>query len=212
MKISCVLGIAAVAIGTAMTVGCSGSKTAQPPVQTAPAANPSTLAVVSGQVQAPIRGAIVTLTPRGTEPTPPPPFTPVLDQVQLTFIPDLLIARAGFPMSFHSNDNELHNINVVKSEKRMAEFDRSIPPGGSFDHVFEESGFYDVRCNIHSGMSAVIFVASTPFAETVAADGAFVFENIPPGAYTLTVYNGAATMEKQVEIALGDNNVSLDGA
>ncbi len=143
---------------------------------------------------------------------PPPPFTPTMDQVQLTFTPDVLITRAGFPVSFHSSDNELHNINVVKSEKRMAEFNRSIPPGGSFDHVFEESGFYDVRCDIHSGMTAEIFVASTPFAEIVGSDGAFVFENVPPGAYTLTLYNGAATEEKQVEITRGDNTIGLDGA
>jgi hypothetical protein len=36
-----------------------------------------------------------------------------------------------------------------------------------------------------------------------------VIENIPPGAYTLTIYNGANTSEQPVEISVGNNDITV---
>ena len=108
---------AAAIVGAAMAAGCSKADTALVPA--GPPADPSTLGIVAGQFPGPMRGALAVLSPRGSEPLPPPASTPVMDQVQLQFIPDMLIARVGFPVSFHSTDSELHNINVRKPGKRM---------------------------------------------------------------------------------------------
>ncbi|MDR1990493.1 MAG: hypothetical protein LBQ09_09730, partial [Acidobacteriaceae bacterium] len=124
-------------------------------------------------------------------------------------VPSTLIAYANAPVSFRSSDSELHNINVRNPDKRASEFNRSIPPGGTFDYVFKEPGFYDVRCDIHPAMTAEIFVSATPYAEVVGSDGRFVFEHIPPGAYTLTIYNGASTSEQPVEVKVGSNEIAV---
>jgi len=211
MRLWRVMTIVGLVAGSTLAGGCSESEPPAPPVQAAPPADPSTLGVVSGQVPGAAPGSIATLLPSVAQPLPPPASTPTLDQVQLQFNPDMLVARAGFPVAFHSSDPELHNINVRKSDKRQAEFNRSIPPGGSFDHVFAEPGFYDVRCDIHPAMTAAIFVAASPFAESLDPTGVFVFQDVPPGTYTLTVYNGAATLEKRIEVIRGENTVTLDG-
>jgi len=77
-----------------------------------------------------------------------------MDQVQLTFIPTMLIVRAGYPVQFHSSDEELHNLNVKNAETREQEFNVAIPPDQTFEHTFKNPGFYDVNCNIHPAMSA----------------------------------------------------------
>ncbi len=148
------------------------------------------------------------LTPTGSTTLPPASSTPSLDQVQMTFVPDVVIAQAGVPVTFHSSDTELHNLNVRNSETRAQEFNRSIMPGGSFEHAFDTPGFYDVHCDIHPAMSATIFVAPTPLAAAVGQDGSFVIENVQPGPYRLTVYNGGTTNEQSIDVVAGDNTIA----
>lgn len=209
---SVVRAVSLVVASAVWTLGCStGQEAPRPPAQ-AGQPEPSALSVVSGQVPNPAPGTIVVLVPKQSVTLPQPTAPPVMDQVQMTFIPEMLIARAGMPVSFRSSDSEPHNINVRSPAQRFPEFNRTIPPGSAFEHVFKEPGFYDVRCDIHPSMAADIFVAPTPFAVSVGADGAFLFENVPPGPYSLTVYNGAATTEKEVAVAPGKTQVQFDGA
>ena len=72
-------------------------------------------------------------------------------------------------------------------------------------------GFDTGGANVRDYLSPFRDRRRTPFVETLSGDGAFAFANVPPGAYTLTVYNGAATIEKQVEVSRGQNTVSFDG-
>lgn len=193
-------------------VACSSGESARPAAPAAPPPDPATTGAVSGQVPGLPPGAFIALVPKSPDAVLPQSAQAQMDQDQMTFVPDLLIARTGVPVAFHSSDDELHNINVRNAEQRSPEFNRSIPPGGTFEHTFKQPGFYDVRCDIHPAMSADIFVASTPFASRVGNDGSFAFSGVPPGAYVLTIYSGANTTEKPVEVVKGDNVVRFDGA
>jgi plastocyanin len=189
--------------------GCSRQAQEAPPTaREAIEADSSTMGTVTGHIDSPQPGAIVTLTPQAPPATPPPAASAELDQVQMTFVPDTVIAQVGVPVSFRSSDSELHNINVRNSETRSGEFNRSIFPGASFQHTFEEPGFYDVHCDIHPAMSATIFVSQTPFAAVVGQDGTFTIADVPPGGFTMTVYNGAETRERQIQVVAGVNELS----
>jgi plastocyanin len=196
-----------------LAAGCSKPADTVRRVAPVAAVDPARAGVVSGRIPDPVEGTIVVLMPAQPEAQPAPgpaDAPPVMDQVQMTFVPNLLIAQAGFPVSFHSSDSELHNINVQTIGQRFSEFNRSLPPGVSFDHTFKTPGFYSVRCDIHPEMTAEIFVAASPFATTIGADGAFVFTAVPPGTYALTVYAGAARTEKTIEVTAGANEVRFD--
>ena len=166
-------------------------------------------AVVGTAPTAPNSKSFVVLTPANMKELPPPEGKPVMDQVQLSFVPALLIVRSGYPVEFRSSDDELHNINIKQSRTQEQEFNIAIPPDGTYEHTFRNPGFYDVHCDIHPAMNAQIFVADTPHVLVAEPDGRFAFEGVPPGAYTLSVYVGGRRQDQEIEVASGRNDVRL---
>ena len=77
-------------------------------------------------------------------------------------------------------------------QTREQAFNVAIPTGEKYMFTFERDGFYDVGCDIHPGMSAQIVSASSPYMTLADAQGNFVIEGVPPGAYKAVVYAGSA--------------------
>ena len=125
---------------------------------------------------------------------------PYMDQLSRTFIPSVLFVRTGHRAQFLNNDEELHNINVKNGKTREQAFNVALPPGITYVHTFEHSGVYDVSCDAHSGMSAQIIAASSPYSALADSDGHFEIPNVVPGKYAVTVYAGAEPIEKTVEV------------
>jgi plastocyanin len=205
-----------VSVSIVLLAACSDNRSAavsEKPAATAvasDAAPSSTQGVVVGK--APIAAnsqAFVTLTPASTKELPPPETKPVMDQIQMSFVPALLIVRSGYPVVFRSSDEELHNININHARTRQQEFNVAIPPDGTYEHTFRNLGFYDVRCDIHPAMSAQIFVAETPHVVIADANGSFAFEGVQPGAYTLSVYSGGSRRDQPIQVANGRNDVQI---
>ncbi|MGE3177599.1 MAG: hypothetical protein AB7O32_09025 [Vicinamibacterales bacterium] len=174
-----------------------------------PAASSAGNATVSGMAPAAKSGvpAIVILKSVQPQDVPPQSAPPVMDQIQLEFTPTILFARPGQPAEFRNSDDQLHNIRVLEESTKEPAFNIALPTGGAYKHTFEKEGFYDVGCDIHPGMSAVVVAANTPFMSIAAQDGQFVFSNVPPGDYTLTVYAGAKKYERVVTVQAGTVDV-----
>jgi plastocyanin len=198
-----------------LAVSCSSHRdSTTPPPGNASAAEEQATTSSRGEVvgKAPVSGAtsaFVVLSPQGDQEVPAPDVQPVMDQVQLTFIPSTLIVRAGYPVRFHSSDEELHNINVKNADTREQAFNVAIPPGQTFEYTFKSPGFYDVNCDIHPAMSAQIFVATSPYVGTAERDGGFTLKNVVPGAYTLSVYAGTRRFDQRIHVAPGRNDVQI---
>ncbi len=192
---------------------CSGERTAapqreeNPPVAAPPAAGDS---MVVGMAPAAIGGlsAVVILQPREPSTFPAQTFTPVMDQISLTFTPTVLFARTGQPTEFRNSDEVLHNVRVRNDETKEPAFNVAIPTGGTYRHTFPSDGFYDVGCDIHPGMAAVVVASTTPYAVLAAGDGAFAIPDVPPGPYTLTVYADVRKIERSVEVVPGRTDLA----
>jgi plastocyanin len=112
-------------------------------------------------------------------------------QKNKTFIPHVLAVMAGTYVDFPNADPIFHN---AFSSYNGQIFDLSLyPPGSSKSVRFSREGIVRVFCNIHSAMSAVIVVLSTPYFATTSRDGAFQILNVPPGEYQLNVFHERAT-------------------
>jgi plastocyanin len=197
----------------AMACACSKSEPPAPPAATGAPAAAATSSAAAGSVAGRVVGkgtAVVVLEPRGARTFAPPADKPVMDQAGLTFGPELLLVRTGFPVEFRNSDDTLHNVRVSHEETRTSSFNVAIPTGESYTYTFERDGFYRVGCDIHPAMAASIFAASTPFTTLADSAGNFTFADVPAGAWTVTVYSDGRRLHKDVEVASGVTNVTVE--
>jgi plastocyanin len=195
--------------------GCS--KPPAPPSASAGSSGPTTAvttrAAGSDRVDGVVHAsgtAVVVLEPKTARSFPPQIETPVMDQVGLSFGPELLLVRTGEPVEFRNDDDTLHNVHVTHEETRTPAFNVAIPTGGAYRYTFERDGFYRVGCDIHPAMAASVFAAATPYTTIAASDGSFSFSDVPPGAWTVTVYTGGQQLRKDVEVKGGVTEVTID--
>jgi plastocyanin len=198
----------------AAACACSKSEAPPPPAASAPppaAAAPSSAASgsIAGSVH--INGtAVVVLEPKSARAFAPPDEKPVMDQAGLTFGPELLLVRTGYPVEFRNSDDTLHNVRVSHEETRASAFNVAIPTGEAYTYTFERDGFYRVGCDIHPAMAASVFAASSPFTTLAGADGSFTFADVPAGSWIVTVYTDGKKLHKDVDVTGGVTNVTIE--
>jgi plastocyanin len=192
---------------------CSKAETPPPPA----AAAPAPAAAASGGARGRVAGrvattgtAVVVLEPKAPRTFPAPDEKPVMDQAGLTFGPELLLVRTGYPVEFRNSDDTLHNVRVSHEETRTSAFNVAIPTGESYTYTFERDGFYRVGCDIHPAMAASVFAAASPFTTIADGTGQFTFADVPAGSWIVTVYADGKRLHKDIEVAGGVTNVSVE--
>jgi plastocyanin len=179
---------------------CSRADDPAPPQSTSAAAAADSVsgpAAVTGQ--APV-GAIVALEPVGAE-LAMPDGPVVMDQFSRQFIPDLLIARVGQVVEFRNSEDVDHNIRVIRQPTGTVVFNESGSQGQVFRHTFEQPGSYEVSCDIHPGMRAMIVAARTPHVAIADPTGRFTVSSVPAGRYTLRVTSEGRDTTREVAVA-----------
>lgn len=107
------------------------------------------------------------------------------------FIPHVLAIEVGASVSFPNYDPIFHNA-FSNYDGRV--FDLGLyAPGTTRKVTFDRPGVVRVFCNIHSSMSAVIFVAPSHWFTTTSANGSFELSDVPPGEYVLEIFHERAT-------------------
>lgn len=128
--------------------------------------------------------------PQGAFEVPPPRAHAVLDQRNEAFAPYVLAITVGTTVNFPNSDRTYHNVFSLSKPRR---FDLGRYPRGESRSVrFDEPGVVRVFCEIHSHMNAFILVFAHRYFATTDADGRYRIDGVPPGTYTLTVWNDGA--------------------
>ena len=165
----------------------------------APAAAPAAAATSSEVVGVAPRNAIVTLLP-ASGPPPMPEAPAVMDQQSKQFIPSVLLVRPGQPVEFRNSEDMPHNVSVTRRGSGTEVFNVGTEPRQKHVHTFDRIGQFDVLCDIHEGMSAIVIAAPGPVTTIAEDDGRFRFPNVPFGSYRLSLTYDGQTVEHALEV------------
>lgn len=169
-----------------------------------PAPLPSPLATVSGRLRVlgrsgqgaqDVQQAVIWLTPaRGTMPALAPGRADITTENR-TFSPHVTVVTPGSTVRFPNRDGFNHN---VFSLTEGNQFDLGLyERGEGKSATFANAGVVNVFCNVHSTMSAIVVVRSSPWFAQPSADGSFTVGNVPPGEYVLHLWHERANESTQ---------------
>lgn len=131
------------------------------------------------------------------------PATPVtIDQSGCWFRPRILGIQTNQILRVTNSDPVTHNIHPMAEMNR--EWNHSQGPGdAALSRKFvKPEVMIRVKCNIHSWMHAYIGVLEHPYFAVSSDDGSFAIKNLPPGTYTLAIWQeNLGTQEQQVTVS-----------
>jgi plastocyanin len=161
----------------------------------------------------PANSTVAWLTPmaEGNVATTVAPMHSVLQQKNKTFEPHLLVVTKGSTVDFPNRDPWFHNVFSLFNGKR---FDLGLYEAGSTRAVhFDREGVSYIFCNIHPEMSAVVVVLASSYFAIPNKQGEFSISAVPPGRYTLHVWNENAlpaelqALSRAVEVSASFHSV-----
>ena len=115
------------------------------------------------------------------------PATLDMDQVDMKFVPHVLLITKGDTVRFLNHDNVAHNVFSPDYETYdLGTFSRGQTRSYTFDDTV---GVYTQLCSLHPEMLAYIFVGQNPYASLVDAQGRYSIFDVPPGTYRLAIWN-----------------------
>jgi hypothetical protein len=127
----------------------------------------------------------------------PPSKPAVIDQRGCRFQPLVLGVQTQQQVDIINSDPVTHNIHAMAHVNR--EWNHSQEPGDAVMHrrFLVPEMMVPVKCNIHSWMREYIGVVDNPYFAVTTRDGHFDIPNLPPGTYTLAIWQEKAAPEEQ---------------
>lgn len=103
------------------------------------------------------------------------------------FVPRVVAVEKNGEVRFPNVDPIYHNVFSVSPSNR---FDLGLyRSGGAREKRFDEPGLVRVYCNIHPQMVGFVMVVDSDFAAVTGPDGAFRFDGVPPGSWTVKAWH-----------------------
>lgn len=121
----------------------------------------------------------------------------VLNQHGCLFEPRVLGMRAGQTLDVKNSDTVSHNVHPKPTNNY--DWNQQQGPGApDLEHRFPRADvMIPVKCNVHSWMRAFIGVVDHPYFAVTTGDGTFELKNVPPGDYTIAVWQEKLGQQKQ---------------
>lgn len=112
-----------------------------------------------------------------------------VDQKECHYTPHVQVLANGASLDVINSDPILHNIHAYSGEETLFNIAQPMK-GQKTTKKLTATGPVHFKCDVHSWMSAYVFVATTPYFAVTKPDGSFSIGDVPPGNYTLKVWHG----------------------
>ena len=134
----------------------------------------------------PFAGAVVTVSGAATH-APVAPIKAIVDQINLAFVPDVIVIPVGSTVEFPNSDSVSHQIYSFSPTKR---FKLPLYHGKPYPPVlFDQAGIVNLGCNIHDRMVGYIVVTDATYFVRTDAHGARSVTNLPRGIYHVSLWH-----------------------
>lgn len=150
----------------------------------------------------PLAGAVLRVHQEGAE-RPGAPVSAQMDQVNRSFVPDVLVIPVGSSVAFPNSDSVSHQIYSFSPAKR---FQLPLYRGKPYPPtVFDQPGVVTLGCNIHDSMLAYVVVTDAQYFGRTDASGSWSAD-VPRGTFRVSVWHPRLReeVERQVMVADGD--------
>jgi plastocyanin len=135
----------------------------------------------------PLQGAVVTAEAESPTLPPAPAVKGIMDQVDLAFVPDVLVIPVHSTVNFPNSDPISHQVYSFSSARS---FQLPLYRGKPYPPVaFDQPGVVTLGCNIHDNMLAYIVVTSAQFFGRTDQKGEWTAPDVPPTRYRLRVWH-----------------------
>jgi plastocyanin len=125
--------------------------------------------------------------PAGGAPRPQPGQKAIMDQRDLSFVPDVLVVQTGTAVDFPNSDQVRHQVYSFSPAKT---FQLALYAGRAHAPVvFDKAGLVTLGCNIHDSMVGYIYVTDSPWFAFTGADGSARLHGLAPGDYTVRIWH-----------------------
>ena len=125
----------------------------------------------------------------------------VVEQKGCMYQPHVLAVRANQPLHVVNDDPTSHNIHPTPANN--PDYNQSQMTGsGDILHSFaNQEVMIPIKCNIHNWMRAYVGVVSSPFFAVTGDDGTYTIKGLPPGTYTIEVWQEKyLTQDQQITV------------
>jgi plastocyanin len=130
-----------------------------------------------------------------------PPTRVTIDQSGCWFRPRVLGIQTGQTLQVINSDPVTHNIHPMAEINREWNHSQGAGDPPIARRFIKPEIMIRVKCNIHSWMHAFIGVLDHPYFAVSKEDGSFEIKNLPPGAYTIAVWQEKlGTQEQQLTV------------
>ena len=155
----------------------------------------------------PLAGAVVAVYGSSSE-HPAAPVQGVMDQINKTFRPDVLVIPVGSTVEFPNSDTVSHQIYSFSAARR---FQLPLYRGKPYPPVhFDQAGLVTLGCNIHDSMLGYILVTDAPWFGRTNTNGLWSVE-LASGNYNLRIWHPRMRERPAIErrLALNDAGAQL---
>ncbi len=138
------------------------------------------------------------------------PRVAVMDQLNMQFVPDILVIQSGSSVDFPNSDQIQHQVYSFSAPKR---FQLSLYAGHKYPPVlFDRAGLVTVGCNIHDSMLGYIYVTDSPFFGKSDGHGQLLLHDLPSGGYMVTAWHpqlqDVSAQQLQVRVSVNESQAS----
>jgi plastocyanin len=112
-----------------------------------------------------------------------------IDQKDCHYIPQVQVVATGGSVDVVNSDPILHNIHAYHGEDTLFNIAQPMK-GQKTPKKVNVTGPVHMKCDVHSWMSAWVFMAADPYFAVTKDDGSFSIGEVPPGSYTVKVWHG----------------------